>query len=239
MRRRNAVKWPTLQQITPVWQSIRADPEGKQALAKLKRDGFAIDHLTPHGPKSPTWADYFASIPFLPNQSSQRHLQRKKTLRKHLPLVNAMRQFAAQANDPFCEIRMVRGNETLLEDCRELGLEFGKAADLIERFISSDWSTRERNPRNTVIASLRWTIRHRTGSSHDSELATLIDAAFVAVGKDCLCLESRALHRIEELERVGRVKAARRLNYVSEKSPTPVPGISRSTRSPRNRAKRV
>jgi hypothetical protein len=233
------VKSLTLDELNAVWRRILDNPEAKKALAKLKRDGFAIDHLMPHGPRYPCWADYIASIPFLPNRPSRRQIHRGKTLRKHLPLLKALRQFAAQANDPFCEIRVVTKNETLLEGSRNFGNELGQAADLIEKIISSNWSTRERNPRNTVIASLRWTIWHRTGAPHDSELATLIDAARSAAGKSCIFLDPHTLERIEKREMEGRVKAACRLNYLSGLSLTPVPGIQLSTRFLRNSKKCV
>jgi hypothetical protein len=90
-----------------------------------------------------------------------------------------------------------------------------------------------------VIALLRWTIRNRTGSPHDFELATLIDAASHAAGKSGIYLDATTLARIEKLEMEGRVKAACRLNYVSGKNSSPLPGISLSTRFPRNPAKHV
>jgi hypothetical protein len=153
--------------------------------------------------------------------------------------VKALRQFAAKTDDPFCEMRVVRGNTTVQGQGREFGAEFTMAADLIEKLISSSWSIRNRNPRNSIIAYLRGSIRHKTGTSHDSELATLIEAAFSAADQESIFLDSRTLERIEKLEMEGRVKAACRLNYISGKSPTSVPGISLSTRSPRNRKKHV
>jgi hypothetical protein len=233
------VKWPTLHQRKAVWRGILDDQDAREALATLKQDGFPIDDLSPPDSRQVGWADYIASIPFLPNRPSRRQLHPGRTLRKHLPLVNALRQFAAEANDPFCEIRVITKNEILLEGSRNFGKELGQAADLIEKFISSDWSTRNRNPRNAVIASLRWMIRHRTGAPHDSELAVLIDAALSAVGKSCIFLDPHTLERIEKREREGRVKAACRLNYLSGKSPSPLPSKSLSTRFPRNRKKRV
>ncbi len=234
-----AVKSPTLEQLVAVWRGILADPDAKRALAKLKHDGFAIDHLMPHDLRYPCWADYFAAIPFLPNRPSSRQVHRGNSLRKHLPLVEVLRQFAARANDPFCEIRVVTGNETLIGGSLEFGDQLGQAADLIQKFISSNWSIRERNPRNTVIALLRWSIRHRTGTPHDAELATLIDAASRAAGKSGIYLDANTLARIEKLELEGRVKAASRLNDVSGKSDSPLPDISLSTRFPNNRRKYV
>jgi hypothetical protein len=140
------MKSPTLDQLSGVWRRILDDPNAKRALAKLKRDGFAIAHLMPHDLRYPCWADYIASIPFLPNRPSSRQIHRGKSLRKHLPLLTVLRQFAAKANDPFCEIRVVTGNETLIESSRDFGNELGQAADLIQKFISSNWYVRGRNP---------------------------------------------------------------------------------------------
>ena len=58
------------------------------------------------------------------------------------------------------------------------------------------------NPRNSVIATLRWTIRDRTGKPHDRELNVLTDAAFRAAGyKDGYYLDSATLDRIEKRQR--------------------------------------
>lgn len=177
------MKSPTLDQLIAVWQKILSDPDAKRALAKLKQDGLAIDHLMPHDPRFPCWADHFAAIPFLPNRPSRRQIHRGNSLRKHLPLVKALHRFAAKANEPFCEIRVVTGNQTLVGGSLDFAYKIGQAADLIEKFISSTWSIRGRNPRNTVTALLRWSIRQHTGTPHDLELATLIDAASRAAGK--------------------------------------------------------
>lgn len=230
----------TLDQLKGVWQGILDDPDAKRALAKLKRDGFGLDDLMPHDLNYPCWADYIASIPYLPNRPSRRQLHRAKSLRKHLPLVKAMRHFASKAGDPFCEMRVVTPDETLLEGSRAFGRDVAQAAKLVEKFISCDWYTRDRNKRNSVIASLRGMIRLRTGNPHDRELGTLIDAAFRAAGfKRGLYLDATTLDRIENLEKEGRVKATCRLNYLSGLSPTSDPGISLSTRFPRNRKERV
>jgi hypothetical protein len=232
------MKFPTADELKAVWRGVLADSDARKALAKLKRDGFAIDHLTPGTPNYETWADYIAIIPFLPNRHSRRQIHRGKTLRKHLSLVRAMHHFSAKAKDPFCEIQVDQKSITLLEASREFGAEVGRAADVIEQFISSNWFTRDRNPRNAVIAALRWMIRYRTGTPHDSELAALIDAALTAANKECIFLEPRTLERIEKRELEGRVSAACRLNYVSGKSPSPLP-TWRSTKVSRNRAKPV
>jgi hypothetical protein len=236
---KKTVKSPTLDQLIAVWRRMLADPDAKRALAKLKQDGFPIEHLMPHDLRYPCWADYFAAIPYLPNRPSRRQIHSAKSLRKHLPLLMALRQFAMKANEPFCEIRMVTGNQILIGTSKEFGNQLVQATDLIEKFISWNWSMRDRNPRNTVIALLRWGIRHHTGCPHDFELATLIDAASRAAGKSGIYLDAKTLARIERLELEGRVKAACRLNYVSGKSPSPLPGIFLSTRFPLNRKKHV
>jgi len=66
------VEWPTLDQRIAVWEKILADPDAKRAFTKLKRDGFAIDHLTPDDSGYLCWADYIASIPFLSNRATIR-----------------------------------------------------------------------------------------------------------------------------------------------------------------------
>src|SRR5579871_3722223 len=93
----------TFGQLNDVWQKILKDPEGRWALARLKKDGFRIGHLKPQDPtfKQPCWADYIAALPFLPNRSARRQIHRRSTLRKHLPLVVMLRHFARKADDPF------------------------------------------------------------------------------------------------------------------------------------------
>jgi hypothetical protein len=229
------MKTPTLHELQAVWRKILENPEAVGALARLKRDGFPISRraLNEH----PSWASHIASIPFLPNRDSRPRLHRGKSLRKHMSLVNFLREFAAETNVNFCEIRIRRGNEILLKDSREFSAELSQAADLIEKLISSNWSVRHQNPRNTVIASLRWTIRDRTGSPHDLELANLIDAAREAAGKQPIYLGPQRLARMERLELEGRGKAASRLEFVSGKSTSPSFDKSLLTRFPRNRKK--
>jgi len=227
-----------LDKLSQAWEGVLRDPGARKALDRLKHDGFPIDHLRPHGFDQPCWADHIAMIPFLPNRASHRHIHRQKNLRKHLPLLKALKDFAAKVEDPFCEIRMVHKKEILFEGSRTFGRELGQAADLVQQFLSSDWSIRERNPRNTMIAFLRGAIRFRTGKFHDQELADIIDAAFSGAGKEPIFLDSLALRRIEQLEMEGRIKAACRVNYVSGRSPTPAPIASLFTRFPRNRKKR-
>jgi hypothetical protein len=84
---------------------------------------------------------------------------------------------------------------------------------------------------------LRSTVRYLTGTPHDSVIAILIDAALSAAGKKCIFLDPHTLERIEKREKEGRIKAARRLDHLTRLSRTPT--LSLSTRSLRNRKKRV
>jgi hypothetical protein len=231
------VKSLTLVQLRSVWRGILANPEAENALAKLEQDGFPSNRPKLHDLKHPSWANYVAAIPFLPNRSSRRRTHQGKTLRKHLSLVNVLREFAADASDPFCEIQVRTKNEILFEGSREFSQELGQAANLIEKLISSNWSVRDRNPRYTVIAQLRRTVRYLTGTPHDSALATLIDAALSTAGKKCIFLDPHRLDRIEKRETEGRMKSARHLDYLRGLSPTPT--LSLSTRFPQKRKKQV
>jgi hypothetical protein len=107
-----------------------------------------------------------------------------------------------------------------------------RAASFIEKFLSWDWYIRERNPRNVLIAELRWTIRDRTGKPHDRELSTAIDAAFRAAGREVLRLDNTTLDRIEKREKEIRVKSFRRLDFYAGLNRTPK---SQSTRNPKKR----
>ena len=167
----------TLDLLVSVWQRILEDPDAKSALATLKEDGFPLDHLMPHDARYTCWADFIAAIPFLSNRPSRRQLHSAKTLRKHLPLVKIMRDLAAKASEPFCEIRRTTPKGTYLGIDPNLARELSSAADLLYEFLSWDWYTRNRNERNSVIARLRGEIRQRTGTPHDKELGILIYAS--------------------------------------------------------------
>lgn len=52
--------------------------------------------------------------------------------------LKALRHFAAKANDPFGEIRVVTGKETLVGGSLDFANQLGQAADLIEKLISSN-----------------------------------------------------------------------------------------------------
>ena len=170
------VKSPTIDQLNDVWKKILKDPDAKKAFAQLKKDGFAISDLTPRDPtfKEPCWADYIAAIPFLPNRPSRRQIHCHRTLRKHLPLVNTLRHFARKSEDRFCQKHMISTFDFSLDEIQNFSVLVRQTADFLEKFLSLDWFTRDMNPRNSRIAELRWTIRERTGSPHDRELADLI-----------------------------------------------------------------
>lgn len=230
--REKGLNLPTLGQLNSVWNGVRKDAEAQDALDRLKRDGFDIGRLSPRDPTfhSPSWADYVAAIPLVENRPSRSHFHRSVSLRKHLPLVEALRNFARQSNDPFCELSLISTKSTTIpvhDDAPDLA---DRTASFIEKFLSWDWYNRERNPRNALIAELRWTIRARTGRSHDRELAAVIDAAFRAAGRKELCLDNTTLDRIEKRERETRVKSFRRLKLYAGLSPTPK---SVSTRNPK------
>lgn len=58
------MKSPTLEQLQAVWRRILADPQAKEALGTLKRDGFAIDQLMPHDLKYPAGQTILPRFPF-------------------------------------------------------------------------------------------------------------------------------------------------------------------------------
>ena len=151
----------TLSELTSVWNGTLKDPTARSALDQLKREGFNILHLSPQDPTfhHPSWADYIAAIPLLDNRPSRSHFHRKASLRKHLPLVSALRHFARQFDDVVNEIRVIRTGDTATGPLNSLPELADRTASFIEKFLSWDWYVRERNPRNALIAELRWTIR--------------------------------------------------------------------------------
>lgn len=227
------MRWPTLDQLNSVWNGVLRDKTARVALERLKRDGFNIGDLSPKDPTfhSSSWADSIAAIPLLENRPSRTIFHHPVCLRKHLPLVRALRNFARQCDDPFCEKALIStGDMTILPDENSPN-PAESAASFIEKFLSCHWYIRERNRRNALIAELRWAIRSRTGKPHDRELSTLIDAACRAAGCEELCLDNTTLERIEKREKDTRVKSVRRLKFHAGLSPTP-------GKSTRNRNKR-
>jgi hypothetical protein len=237
------VKPLTLAQLRNVWDRVIQDPDAHRALVRLERDGFRIRQLEPRDPtlKYPNWADYIAAIPLLPNRPSRRQIHRQIGLRKYSSLVSTIRRFAVEISDPFCQVSILSEKDCSLEEIRDLGQSASATSDFLEKFLSWAWYTRHFNPRNTLIAELRWRIRERTGKPHDRELATLIDAAFRAAGiQGGLYLDATTLDRIEKRENEGRLKASSRLRYRTGPGPISKSGPpSSSTRFPRNPRKRV
>jgi len=232
--REEGLKLPTLGQLNSVWNGVLKDPEAQRALDRLEQAGFKIKHLSPHDPTfhNPSWADYIAAIPFLENLPVRRCFHRGKTMRKYWPLVKALRDFERQLDDPFSSVSRITTKDADIQLGKDLrGLAAG-AANFIEKFISWDWCVIKRNPRNSLIAELRWTIRERTGKPHDRELYTIIDAACRAADRDGLYLDNATLDRIEKRVTETRVKAAGRLNSDAGLSRTPK---SESTRNPKKR----
>jgi hypothetical protein len=230
---------PTLSQVNDVWQKILKDPEARRAVARLKKDGFRIGHLEPRDPtfKQPTWADYLAALPFLSNWPARRKIHRHSTLRKYVPLVAMLRHVARKADDPFCGFHIMSKSDLSVEENLNRGKYLRQTAEFLKKFLSWDWYMRDKNPRNYCIAVLRGIIRERTGSPHDMELATLIDAAFRAAEiKGGLYLDPATLDRIEMREKEGRVKATCRLLGVAV--PHSITKGGRTSRSTRFRGKR-
>lgn len=229
------LKLPTSGQLKSVWSRIQKDATAQAALDQLERDGFKVGHLRPQDPTfhNPSWADYIAAIPLLPNRPSRSYFHRRISRVKLLPVVNALRNFPRQFDDPFSEISLIltRNTRNLMhEDLPDLA---NRAASFIEKFLSLDWYIRERNPRNALIAELRWNIRSRTGKPHDRELSTVIDAACRAAGRNELCLDNTTLDRIEKREKETRVKSLRRLNFHAELSRTPKGESTRTSKTKR------
>lgn len=212
------------QQLTDLWNKAVRSRRAQKAFAQLKEHGFAIGDLEPASSKGYlTWADYLASIPFLPNQPSRRQIRSSKELRKYLQVVRILRNLGCSISDPFTEV-VIQTDKDI--DCREintLGKRVSEAADFLSEVLQWDWSSRNRNPRNTMIAVLRAQIRFRTGKPHDNELNALIDAVFRAAGKEGMHIEPTTLDRIEKREKEGRVKTARRLHSLGHRRYTVYP----------------
>ena len=224
----------TLDQLTSVWNGVLRDADAQWALNRLDQAGFKIKHLSPCDPtfRRPCWADYIAAIPYLADRPARSSFHRRKTMRKYLPLVNELREFARQLDDPFCDVRLISTRDTEIPLGEDLHDRVADAAEFIEKFLAWDWCLTERNPRNALIAVLRWTIRARTGKPHDRELSTIIDAACRAAGRKELYLDNTTLDRIEKRAKETRVKATTRSNFYAGLGPT------RKSESTRNRKKR-
>jgi hypothetical protein len=238
----------TTERLCDIWEKIRSDAEGRRALERLGEAGFPISHLKPKDAtfKDPNWADYVAALPLLPNKPSTRRIHSKISLRKYRPVVEELRQFAATVNLPFMELTIYGSKDYPnffgSKDYPDYALstlrdDLLKAAAVLEHFFSWDYSVRNLNPRNAVIAELRYTIRQRTGRPHDRELNDLIGSAFRAAGcnEDCY-IDSTALDRIEKRQMESRTKAHKRIRSLMSMSS---PSRRHSTRIRRNSRKRV
>ena len=200
--------------LQDLWSKILKDRDAQQALKRLRKDGFRISRRTLRDAtfRHPSWAFYIAAIPLLPNRPSRRRVHNHKALRKHRSLVGALRQLVKEIDDPFCDVSIVSKIDYPKGEISSLRKRVNEMADFVEQFLSWNWYIRDRNPRNALIAELRWNIRERTGRPHDSELGVLIDAAFRAAGvNEGFYIDATTLDRIEKREKEGRVKATLRL----------------------------
>jgi hypothetical protein len=163
----------TTGQLREIWKKIKSNSDAREALGRLNKAGFSISDLEPRDAtfKQPSWADYVAAIPLVPNKLSTRRVHRKSSLRKYWPLVRHLRRLAENLNTPFVEMGFWGLRDHPVETADSLRQSFLNAASIVEHFLSWDYYVRHRNPRNTLIASLRWEIRYRTGRPHDGELS--------------------------------------------------------------------
>jgi hypothetical protein len=214
------MKPPDLKRVSEVWDKIIKDQDARKALEKLERDGFPVSHLRPQDPsfRNPSWADYLAAIPFLPNKQTHRRIRRSRELRRYGPLVRILRELVANVQNPFCEVLFQGSKKPNEKDLENLTKRLDETAEFLEHLLSWDWCTREVNPQNHAIACLRWEIWHRTGRPHDAELSVLIYVAFEAAGVENPEYFSPArLERIKKIEEESRVKATVRLR--SDRTP--------------------
>jgi hypothetical protein len=229
----------TTEQLRVNWEKIRSDPDAHSALERLNEAGFRISHLKPNDAtfKYPTWADYIAALPLVPNKTSTRRIHSKIRFRKYWPLVQELRVFAAKWNTwPFA-VEILSERDYPLPALRKVQDDLLKTATMLEHFLSWDYSIRTPNVRHALIAALRWTIRQRTGKPHDSELNVLIDVSFRAAGfKEGCYIDPTTLDRIEKRQKENRIKAHQRIRDLNN---TASPSIRRSTRNRRKSRKRV
>ncbi len=68
----------TTEQLCDIWEKIRSNPDAKRALERLDEAGFRISHLKPRDAtfKHPSWADYIAAPPLVPNKPSTRRIHK-------------------------------------------------------------------------------------------------------------------------------------------------------------------
>jgi hypothetical protein len=204
----------TTARLCEIWEKIRCDPDALRALNRLDKAGFPISHLHPTDAtlKQATWADYIAALPLVPNKPSSRRIHNKISYRKYWPLVRELRTLATTQNMPFVEVTILGRKDYPGSETGTLRGDLLKVASMLEHVLSWDYMVRYLNPRNSLIAELRWTIRKRTGKPRDREINVLIDAAFRAAGRREGCyIDPTTLDRMEKREKESRVKAYRRI----------------------------
>jgi hypothetical protein len=204
----------TTERLCEIWVKIAADPRARRALKRLDQAGFRISHMKPMDATfndHPCWADYIAAVPLVPNKPSTRPIL--YSFRKNWHIVRQLRRLAFMVNLPFAEVIPFYSRDYTGSAKRSsLGEDLLKAASMLEHLLSTDYSVRFVNPRNALIAELRWAIRHATRKPHDRDLNALIDAAFRAAGYEEGCyIEPTTLDRIEKRQKESRVKAYRRI----------------------------
>lgn len=200
----------TTERLCEIWQNVLSDPDAYRALERLDKAGFQILHLRPHDAsfKHPNWADYIAAMPLLPDKASARRIHYAIRSGKYLRLIQELRELA-NAPDPFREVAIFAARDYPKgADLRE---DLLKTASVLEAYCSWNYYVRYLNPRQALLAELRWMIRCRTGKPHDRELNVVLDAVFRAAGYDGFYMDSTALDRLEKRQRESRVKAMRRI----------------------------
>lgn len=210
----------TTEQLCDIWERILSDSDGRRALKRLDEAGFQISHLKPRDAnfKHPTWADYIAALPLLPNKPSTRRIHSKIRSRKQRSLIQELRCVAAKMDSPFTEVTIF-GRKDDPDSALSTRDDLLNAARTIEDFLSWDYCVRNLNPRHALIAELRWTIRQRTGRPHDRELNDLIASAFrVAGSKEDSYIDSTALDRIEKRAMESRTKSHKRIRFLMSRS---------------------
>jgi len=211
----------TTEQLCDLWEKILLNADARRALKRLDEAGFRISHLKPSDAtfKHPSWADYIAALPLLPNKPSSRRIHRRSRFGRYWPLVRELRELAATMNMPFVEVTIFSRRDYPGPAVDTLRGELLKTASMLEHVLRWDCLVEHRNPRNALIAELRWTIRQRTGRPRDRELSALIDAAFRAAGyKEGCYIDSTALDRIEKRQKESRMKATKRIRCLISKS---------------------
>jgi hypothetical protein len=221
----------TTERLCEIWQKVRTDSDARKALNDLDNAGFRISHLKPSDATfmRPNWADYVAALPLLPNTPSTRRIHLKTEFRNYRPLVQELRQFVAEWDAPFVEVKVFHSQHDSVDAISTFRKDLLQAAATLDHFLSCDYYVRSVNQRNQLIAELRWTIREKTGKPHDRELSVLIDAAFRAAGREeGLYIDSTTLDRIEKRAKETRVKANRRIRNLIK---TRAPSFPHSTRN--------